>query len=275
MLVDVPLPTSASVYLMDKPNAEQTLIFAGHLLPSTKAEDRFITNTAINLLGGQFTARLNMNLREQKHWAYGAYTGTGEALGQRNLFAWAPVQTDKTVESIKEVAREFDDYVGAKPGTQAELDRLIANDVRSLPGQYETAAAAAGSINSIVVYGYPDDYVQADTKHPSQVMAALIRERGWGRRRIGLEMDGYYFSPRAQQTLVAELPDATFGDAGTLVNWVRIVKSPREIDYMRQAGTLVEQAMHTAIAMIEPGVRQCDVAAAFYQAAVSGRCTCA
>jgi zinc protease len=157
---DVALPGSATVYLMDKPNAEQTTIFAGHLLPSTQAADRFVTNTAINLLGGQFTARLNLNLREEKHWAYGAYTGQGESLGQRNLFAWAPVQTDKTVESIQEVAREFNEYVGKRPATQAELDRLIANDVRSLPGQYETSAAAAGSLNSIVIFGHPDDYVQ-------------------------------------------------------------------------------------------------------------------
>ena len=159
-IAEVALPTTATVYLMDKPNAEQTTIFAGHLLPPTKSADRFVTNTAINILGGQFTARLNMNLREAKHWAYGAYTGSGEALGQRSLFAWAPVQTDKTIESIQEVAREFKEYISNKPATQAELDRLIANDVRSLPGQYETSAAAAGSINSIVVYGYPDNYVQ-------------------------------------------------------------------------------------------------------------------
>ena len=159
-IADVTLPTAATVYLMDKPNAEQTVIFAGHLLPSTKAADRFVTNTAVTALGGTFTARLNMNLRESKHWAYGAYTGTAESLGQRNLYAWAPVQTDKTIESIQEIAREFADYIDKRPATQAELDRLIANDVRSLPGQYETSSAAASSLNSIVVFGYPDDYVQ-------------------------------------------------------------------------------------------------------------------
>jgi zinc protease len=171
---DVALPKSATVYLMDKPNAEQTTILAGHLLPSTQADDRFVTNTAINLLGGQFTARLNMNLRESKHWAYGAYTGQGESLGQRYLNAWAPVQTDKTIESIQEIAREFNDYVGARPATQDELDRLIANDVRSLPGQYETSAAAAGSLNSIVIFGYPDDYVQTmKTRIQKQTLAEV------------------------------------------------------------------------------------------------------
>jgi Xaa-Pro aminopeptidase len=101
-------------------------------------------------------------------------------------------------------------------------------------------------------------------------MAALIRERGWGRRRIGLEMDGYYFSPRAQQTLVAELPEATFADAGTLVNWVRIVKSPQELEYIGQAAQIVEKVMQAAIDAVAVGVRQCDVAATIYQAQMAG-----
>jgi zinc protease len=171
---EVALPGAATVYLMDKPNAEQSTILAGHLLPSTKAADRFVTNTAINVLGGQFSARLNMNLREDKHWAYGAYTGQGESLGQRSFSAWASVQTDKTIESIQEVAREFNDYLGTQPATQDELDRLIANDVRSLPGQYETAAAAAGSLASILIYGQPDDYVQTmKARIESQTLAQV------------------------------------------------------------------------------------------------------
>ncbi len=159
-LAEVALPDAPRVFLMDKPNAEQSTIFAGHLLPSSKAADRLPTNTAITALGGQFSARLNMNLREDKHWAYGAYSFSNEALGQRSLYAWAPVQTDKTIESLSEVAREFNEFVGARPITSEELDRLKANDVRSLPGQYETGAAVAGSINSILVYDRPDDYVQ-------------------------------------------------------------------------------------------------------------------
>ena len=159
-LTEVALPSAPRVFLMDKPNAEQSTIFAGHLLPTSKAADRLLTNTAITALGGQFSARLNMNLREDKHWAYGAYSFSNEALGQRSLFAWAPVQTDKTVEALGEVAREFREFVGQRPITSEELERLKANDVRSLPGQYETGAAVAASINGILVYGRPDDYVQ-------------------------------------------------------------------------------------------------------------------
>ena len=178
-LPEVALPTAPRVFLMDKPNAEQSTIFAGHLLPTSTAPERLLTNTAISALGGQFSARLNMNLREDKHWAYGAYAFAGDALGQRSLSAWAPVQTDKTVESLQELLREFHDYVAARPISAEELQRLQQNDVRSLPGNYETLAAVAGSVNGIVVYGRPDDYVQTlkariDAQTLEQVRAAAM-----------------------------------------------------------------------------------------------------
>jgi ectoine hydrolase len=83
-------------------------------------------------------------------------------------------------------------------------------------------------------------------------------------------MDAHFFTARCYQELRAHLPDADFVDASLLVNWVRIVKSPQEIAYMRQAGVIAEQAMNVAIEKIEVGVRQCDVAAAIYAATVSG-----
>jgi ectoine hydrolase len=118
--------------------------------------------------------------------------------------------------------------------------------------------------------GYPESYVGVPDRHAMAFVARTLRERGWGRSRIGVEMDAHFFTARCLQELRAGLPEAEFGDATLLVNWVRIVKSPREIAYMRQAGECVTAAMNTAVAMIEPGVRQCDVAAAVYQAAVSG-----
>jgi ectoine hydrolase len=118
--------------------------------------------------------------------------------------------------------------------------------------------------------GYPESFIGVPERHPMEFVATTLAEMGWGRRRIGVEMDAHFFSARCYTELVNRLPEAEFVDASLLVNWVRIVKSPREIAYMRQAGKIVEQAMNVAIAMIEPGVRQCDVAAAVYHAAVSG-----
>ena len=118
--------------------------------------------------------------------------------------------------------------------------------------------------------GYPESYIGAPDRHAMTFVAATLRERGWQRGRIGVEMDAHFFTARCFQELRAGLPEADLVDASLLVNWVRIVKSPREIAYMRQAGAIVTEAMNVAVAMIEPGVRQCDVAAAVYQAAVSG-----
>lgn len=118
--------------------------------------------------------------------------------------------------------------------------------------------------------GYPESYIGNPERQPMAYIAGVLHEMGWGRGRIGVEMDAHFFTARAYQELVRGLPDAEFVDATLLVNWVRIVKSPREIAYMREAGVLVEGAMRVAIEMIEPGVRQCDVAAAVYAAAVSG-----
>ena len=118
--------------------------------------------------------------------------------------------------------------------------------------------------------GYPESYIGVADRHPMEFVGMTLAERRWDRGRIGVEMDAHFFTARSYQELVTRLPRATFADASLLVNWVRIVKSPQEIAYMRQAGAIVEKAMNVAIAMIAPGVRQCDVAAAVYQAAVSG-----
>ncbi|HWT15746.1 MAG TPA: insulinase family protein, partial [Patescibacteria group bacterium] len=159
-IAEVTVPTQPRVFLIDKPNAEQSVILAGRVIPSSKAEDRLVTQTANSVFGGEFTARINMNLREDKHWAYGAYSFANGALGQRPLMASAGVQTDKTIESLKELLREFAEYSSTRPPSAEEIAKIKTGDVRSLPGSYETAAAVAGAITDIVFYGRPDDYVQ-------------------------------------------------------------------------------------------------------------------
>ena len=118
--------------------------------------------------------------------------------------------------------------------------------------------------------GYPESYIGVPDRHPMEFVAAELKERGWNRGRIAVEMDAHFFTARCYQELKTHLPDAEWFDATLLVNWARIVKSPREIDYMRQAGIIAEQAMNVAIDTIDVGVRQCDVAAAIYAATVSG-----
>ena len=120
------------------------------------------------------------------------------------------------------------------------------------------------------IVGYPDHYVQSPDRHPMEVLARQIAERGWGRLSIGVEMDNYWFSAAAYATLQRQLPNARFGDATALVNWQRAVKSPQELEYMRRAARVVE-AMHQRILdRIEPGMRKCDLVAEIYDAAIRG-----
>ena len=120
------------------------------------------------------------------------------------------------------------------------------------------------------IVGYPDDFVQSTEKHPMDYVAGVLEARGWGGARIGVEMDAYYFTAACLASLERNLANATFVDATGLVNWVRIVKSPAELEYMRRAARIVERVMATAFDAVSPGVRQCDAAAAIYQAEISG-----
>jgi predicted Zn-dependent peptidase len=110
--------------------------------------------------GGSFTSRLNMNLREEKHWAYGAFSFLTNAIGQRPFMLYAPVQTDKTAESAAELLRESKDVIGPKPLTHDEIEKIKLGDVRSMPGEYQTTGSVLGAMTGIVVYDRPDDYVQ-------------------------------------------------------------------------------------------------------------------
>ena len=173
-VADVELPFEATVYLVDKPDAPQSLILAGHVSPPAGAENNIAIQTMNDALGGQFTARVNMNLREDKGWAYGAYTFQWAARGQQPWMVYAPVQTDRTVDSLRELTREFDEYLGDRPATQDELDRNVKNSVRSLPGQYETANAVLGTLLSNNRFGRPDDYAMTlKDKYESLTTARL------------------------------------------------------------------------------------------------------
>ncbi|MEZ5668922.1 MAG: ectoine hydrolase DoeA [Alphaproteobacteria bacterium] len=134
---------------------------------------------------------------------------------------------------------------------------------------------AAGAVRTVFmdhdrVVGYPDHYVQSTERHPMDVLAGLIADRGWGAKAIGVEMDNYYYSAAAHAALVRHLPNARLVDATGLVNWCRAVKSAQELAYMRTAARIVER-MHGYIEeTAEPGMRKCDLVAGILAAAVRG-----
>lgn len=160
---------ASRVIVINKPDAPQSLILAGELAPKTGASNNIAIEAMNDIIGGNFNARVNMNLREDKHWAYGAYTFLMDARGQRPYFVYAPVQTDKTGDSVKELLKELNDYRTDKPATAAELARTIDNNVNSLPGAFETGGAVLASLLSNERFNRPDDYVPSLTTQYAEV----------------------------------------------------------------------------------------------------------
>ncbi|MDA9763156.1 insulinase family protein [Gammaproteobacteria bacterium] len=158
-LTTVELPDNRTIYLIDKPNAQQSYIVAGQLLPPSATDEEIEIDYMNYAIGGSFTARLNMNLREDKSWSYGVRTRLGDAKGQRAMLVTAPVQTDKTSESMAEIVKEYSDYLSTKPITQDELAKGKASKTLRLPGQFETLGALKGGVSGIVTYDRDLDYL--------------------------------------------------------------------------------------------------------------------
>ena len=120
------------------------------------------------------------------------------------------------------------------------------------------------------VASYTDHYIQSPKLHPMETLAALLRERGYGHRRVGLELENYYFSAKAYLVLREELPDATLVDATALVNWQRTVKSDEEIVFMRRAARISEKIVDGIMERVEPGLKKNDLVAEIYGDAIRG-----
>jgi len=177
---EVALQPSQRVFLVDKPGALQSLILAGHLAPPRNTPNDVEIEQANDILGGQFTSRVNMNLREDKHWSYGAATFLIGARGQRMFITYAPVQTDKTMESVQEVVKELTGYVGANPATEDEATKVRENAILSLPGSWETANEVGDSIAEIVRYGLADDYFDRYPERVKGLSLDQVRTAGKG-----------------------------------------------------------------------------------------------
>ena len=157
---DVDQRPASRVFLIDKPGSVQSVLIAGHLAPPTSNPDEIAIETMNTVLGGSFTSRLNMNLREDKHWSYGARSVFIDAKGQRMFFAYAPVQTDKTMESLVEINKEMREILSDRLPTEEELAKAKDGQTLRLPGRFETKNAVLGAIVDMVQYGIPEDYYE-------------------------------------------------------------------------------------------------------------------
>jgi len=187
--------SKATFYLIDKPGAIQSTIIAGHVAPSSNAKNHAAIDVMNTIFGGSFTSRLNMNLREDKHWSYGAGSALPAAMGQRPFFVYTSVQIDKTADAIKEIQKEFSGYLSDKPANENELKKIKANKTLKLPGQYETISALASGLSSLARFNRPDEYLTSwgdkikalklteirkatiDTLHPEKMTWVIVGDR--------------------------------------------------------------------------------------------------
>ncbi|MEP2058160.1 MAG: pitrilysin family protein [Maribacter litoralis] len=162
-----------TLYLMDRPESEQSVILAGHLTEKYGDVSQIALEQMVSILGGDFTSRINMNLREDKHWAYGASGFVMGSKAERPFIMYAPVQTDKSAESVTELRKEISEFISTRPVTKEELEKVKTNQILSLPGQWETNSAVNSSIANLVNYGLPDDYYQ---KYDANVRNLSLQE---------------------------------------------------------------------------------------------------
>lgn len=157
-------PEKDVVYLIDRPGSGQSVIFGAQLAPPQNDPDAISLQLVNGIFGGKFSSRINMNLREDKHWSYGVRAVLPAARGQRPYVSISAVQTDKTKESIVELVKEYKNIAGGKPITAEELKDEQSNTTLGLPGTFETVQQLSGAYGNILQYGLPEDYYNTFTQ---------------------------------------------------------------------------------------------------------------
>ena len=157
--VAIPAP-KPRILLVDRPKSPQSVIMAGKVLDAKGSDHLEILRSANDIFGGNFLSRFNMNLRETKGWSYGVRSQVSADKQRLTWVAIAPVQADRTGDSIKEFRSDLTAYLGDKGTTAEELQRTINGSVRELPGSFETSGDVLGGLRSIVKFDRPDDYYE-------------------------------------------------------------------------------------------------------------------
>jgi zinc protease len=174
---DVPVPApvaQTTIYLYDRPNSAQTVIYAAAVGPRRDVPEYYALDLVNTVLGGSFLSRLNTNLRETHGYAYGA--GSGFSYRRRpevgQFVASAQVQTDKTDSSVVEIVNELKGISGGRPIDQEEFDRAMSNAVKALPLEFETVSQIAGAAATVLTDSLPLDYYQTLSKQYEAVSVA-------------------------------------------------------------------------------------------------------
>lgn len=161
-------PAKSAIYIVDRPGSIQSVICAGNIALPKSNPDEIAIELMNKILGGDFTSRINMNLREDKHWTYGAHSSLPAARGQRPFIVMAPVQGDKTKDAMMEMNNELRGILSDKPITDSEFGKVVTNQTLRLPGAWETMHRVSGAMSEIVRFGLPDDYFKT---YPARIHA--------------------------------------------------------------------------------------------------------
>jgi predicted Zn-dependent peptidase len=194
-VLEAPPPAASHIALADRPSAAQSELRIGHVAVPRRTPDYHALLLLNMVLGGQFVSRINMNLREDKGYTYGARTAFDFRRGPGPFQLQASVQTGATAAAIAEVIAEIDGIRGAHPVTAAELGLARAALTRGYPRNFETAEQIARSVAQLALYGLADDYferfvptvatidlaalarVAATHLHPSRLVALVVGDR--------------------------------------------------------------------------------------------------
>jgi zinc protease len=170
--------TGPRVILVHQPDAVQSTIVAGHAIDPYDAETSTELTLVNGVIGGDFESRINMNLREDKAWSYGARSRIARnASGDQTYSVSGSVQTDKTMESMQEILRELEEFVSTRPATKDEVQRVKLNRTRSLPGSFSSNRGFLGSMVTSDSYGLPLDYAEGAAERINAVSLDQINAR--------------------------------------------------------------------------------------------------
>ena len=166
------------VILIDQPDAPQSTIRVGHAMAPYDPEADTELGVMNGVFGADFEARINMNLREEKSWSYGIGSRISRnASGEQYLVVAGSVQTDKTMESMQEIMREYSEYVSSRPATMDELERVKLNRTRSLPGRFSSKRGFLGSMVTSDSFGLPYDYAETAAARVDAVTLDGVNDR--------------------------------------------------------------------------------------------------
>ncbi|HEX8071900.1 MAG TPA: pitrilysin family protein [Pyrinomonadaceae bacterium] len=169
-----PARDRATIYLVDRPGAAQSVVQIGQVAVARSTPDYFPLLVLNSILGGAFVSRVNLNLREDKGYTYGARTSFDYRRGAGPFTASAGVFTNVTKESVAEFLRELRGIRGERPVDEKELNYFKQSLIRAYPRGFETPEQIAGRLTDVVLYGLPDDYFNNYTAHVRAVTRADI-----------------------------------------------------------------------------------------------------